>query len=111
MLKIEFEYKKGILFARLKGILNEKNSYKINNYLIPVIEKHNIKYLVYNFEYLSDIKESGINAIINSKCILKRNNGKLFFSNINKDLKTKISLIKCKKIDKEYDVFKLIGDN
>ena len=32
MFKLELEYKNGILFARLKGILNRKNSYKINNY-------------------------------------------------------------------------------
>ena len=50
MFKLELEYKNGILFARLKGILNRKNSYKINNYLNPVIKKHEIKYLVYNFE-------------------------------------------------------------
>ena len=39
MFKLELEYKNGILFARLKGILNRKNSYKINNYLNPVIKK------------------------------------------------------------------------
>ena len=48
MFKLELEYKDEILFARLKGILDRKASYKINNYLNPVIKKHEIKNLVYN---------------------------------------------------------------
>lgn len=75
MFKLELEYKNGILFARLKGILNRKNSYKINNYLNPVIKKHNIKYLVYNFEVLEMIDNSGIDAIKNSKYFVKCNKG------------------------------------
>lgn len=49
MLKMDLEFNKGILFVRLKGKLLRKNSYKINNYLNPVLKKHKIKYLVYNF--------------------------------------------------------------
>ena len=33
MFKLELEYKDEILFARLKGNLDRKASYKINNYL------------------------------------------------------------------------------
>jgi len=47
MFKLELEYKDEILFARLKGILDRKASYKINNYLNPVIKKHEIKNLEY----------------------------------------------------------------
>ena len=43
MLKMDLEFSKGILFVRLKGILNRKTSYKINNYLNPVLKKHKIK--------------------------------------------------------------------
>ena len=48
MFKLELEYKNWILFARLKGILNRKNSYKINNYLNPLIKKHQIKNVILN---------------------------------------------------------------
>ena len=37
MLKMDLEYNKGILFVRLEGILNRRSSYKLNNYLVPVI--------------------------------------------------------------------------
>ena len=48
MLKVDMEYDKGILYVRLKGVLDRKASYKINNYVVPVILKHKIKYLVFN---------------------------------------------------------------
>ena len=43
MLKIDAEYNEGVLYIRLNGNLTARNSYKINNYVIPVIEKHRIK--------------------------------------------------------------------
>ncbi len=48
MLKVDMEYEKGILYVRLKGVLERKYSYKINNYIVPVVLKHKIKYLVFN---------------------------------------------------------------
>ena len=33
MFKLELEYKNEVLFARLKGVLDRKASFKINNYL------------------------------------------------------------------------------
>ena len=75
MFKLELEYKNEILFARLKGILDRKASYKINNYLNPVIKKHEIKNLVYNFEKLEMVDNSGIESLINSKYYIKCNKG------------------------------------
>ena len=77
MLKMDLEYKKDILFCRLQGILNRKNSYKLNTYLLPVLRKHGIKYLVYNLANLNDIDAHGLDALINSKCEIKKNKGKL----------------------------------
>ena len=62
MFQMNLEYNKGILFARLKGNLTKKKTYELNNYLIPVLLKHKIKYLVYNLYELNKIDESGINA-------------------------------------------------
>ena len=55
MLKMDMEYNHGVLFVRLDGILNRSTSYKLNNYLVPVILKHKIKYLVYNCFLLESI--------------------------------------------------------
>ena len=42
MLKLDLEYKKEILICRLKGILNKKNSYKLDCYINPILRKYNI---------------------------------------------------------------------
>ncbi len=75
MFKLELEYKNRILFAKLKGVLNERNSYKINNYLNYVIKKHNIKHLVYDWEDLKMIDNCGLDALIKSKYYIKQNKG------------------------------------
>ena len=62
MLKMNLEHNKGILLLTLDGMLHRGSTYKINNYLIPVILKHKIKYLVYNFYNLEDIDEDGIDS-------------------------------------------------
>lgn len=78
MLKMDMEYNHGILFIRLDGVLNRSTSYKLNNYLVPVILKHKIKYLVYNCFLLENIDEWGMEAILNTKYAVKTNKGKLY---------------------------------
>ena len=52
MLKMDMQYIRGILFVRLGGVLTRKNTYKINNYLVPVLLKHKIRYLVYQIQLI-----------------------------------------------------------
>ncbi len=108
MLKMDLEFSKGILFVRLKGILNRKTSYKINNYLNPVLKKHKIKYVVYNFYDLKDIDQDGIDAILNSKYIIKSYKGKIKMCEINENIKNKIKNIKIGKIVNELAAFNLL---
>jgi len=75
LLKLELLYNEGVMIARLKGNLDRKNSYKINNYLNPLLQKHKIKYLVYNFDCLKDVDNTGVDAILRSKYIMKENKG------------------------------------
>ena len=108
MLKMDLEFKSGILFVRLKGKLFRKNCYKINNYLSPILKKHKIKYLVYNFLSLEDIDPSGIDAIINTKYIIKNNKGKIRMCKINQNIKEKIKKVRLARIADEQSAFKLI---
>lgn len=78
MLKMDMEYNHGILFVRLNGYLNRMTSYKLNNYLVPVILKHKIKYLVYNCFLLDNLDEDGLDAMLNTKCAIRANKGKIF---------------------------------
>lgn len=104
MFKMELEYKNGVLFARLNGKLNRKNSYKINNYLNPVIKKHNIKCLVYNFKNLESVDNSGIDAILESKYSIKLNKGIIRVYGANGFTEALRRYLKIPKIEKEMEV-------
>ena len=78
MLKMDLEYESEILFIKLTGNLNKRNTHKINNYIIPVLKKHKIKNVVLNLDNINGIDESGINSIINVKSIIKCNKGNLY---------------------------------
>ena len=74
MLNINMEYKKGVLFVRLMGSLNELNAHKLLDTLLPIVVKQGIKYLVYNLDELISIDDVGkkslllgYNAILNNK--------------------------------------------
>lgn len=105
MLRMNLEYNKGILFVRLDGILNRGTSYKINNYLVPVILKHKIKYLVYNFYNLEDLDESGVDAILNTKFAIKNNKGIIYLCEVSKNLNRKLNKLHIKKTTNELTVF------
>lgn len=108
MLKMDLEYKGGILFIRLIGTLNRKTTYKIYNYIIPVINKHHIKYVIYNFKDMKDIDNYGIDSIISTKIAMKKNNGKLLLCNINKFLNDKIKKLRIPIINTERGAIKIV---
>ena len=108
MLKMDLEYNHGILFVRLDGKLNRTNSYKINNYLVPVILKHKIRYLVYNFFGLIDIDEDGMDALLNTKYAIKTNKGIICLCEVNKNINNKLNKLKIKQIDNELSALKII---
>ena len=108
MLNLNIEYNKGILFVRLNGNLDRTSSYKINKYLIPVILKQKIKYLVYNFSNLESLDEDGKDALLNTESAIQTNKGKLYISNVNNNLLKQINKMHIKKIEKENDSFNLM---
>ena len=109
MLKMDLEFNKGILFVRLWGRLLRNNCYKINNYLNPVLKKHKIKYLIYNFNFLEEIDASGIDAILRTKYIIKNNQGKIRMCQLNKNIKEKLKKVHLAIIASEFAAFKLAG--
>jgi len=111
MLKMDLEYKSGILFVRLEGNLIRRTNYKINNYISPVLIKHKIKFVIYNLDKLKSIDESGIDSILNTKCIVKRNKGKIYLCNVRKELSSKIKRLRIKETSSEMVALKLIGVN
>ena len=109
MLKIDMEYDKGILYVRLKGTLDRKVCYKINNYIVPVVLKHKIKYLVFNLLELKDIDESGLDALLNTKCAIRTNKGKICLCEVSDDLRLKIKRLRMKVASNELAANRLIN--
>ncbi len=78
MLTIDIRPIKGILFVRLKGILNKMNIVKLNNEVLKFQEKAGIKNIVFNVSELEDIDNYGKHALLKSFNLCKRNHGQSF---------------------------------
>lgn len=86
MLKINMEYRRGILFLRLRGNLNMNTVSKFEEYTLPILKNYGIKYVVYNLNELKCIDKSGIESINKSKKLVANNKGKvLLVNNRNND--------------------------
>ena len=110
MLKVDMEYEKGILYVRLKGVLDRKVCYKINNYVVPVVLKHKVKYLVFNLYELEGIDESGMDALLNVKCAIRTNKGKICLCEVSDFLREKMIKILTDRF-KLYNNFTLINED
>lgn len=75
------EYRKGILFVRLKGNLNANTAPKFEEYAIPIIKDYGIKYIVYNLSELISLDTYGEKALIKGGNEAKVNDGKVLIVN------------------------------
>ena len=81
MLNINMEYKKGVLFVRLIGSLNELSAHKLLDTLLPIIVKHGIRYLVYNFDELVSIDDVGKKSLLLGYNAILNNHGNVLVVN------------------------------
>lgn len=89
MLKLFINYKKGILFVKVKGRLVKDNIDLFNNEVIKIINNSGIRNIVYNLKELESIDLSGINSLINSYQLCKKNDGCILVCT-NNDIKDKL---------------------
>lgn len=84
MLKINMEYRKGVLFVRLFGELTKYTYKSLNDYLIPVIKNQGIKYIVYNIQNIKKIDIYGKECLYEGIEATRKNlgNGLICSSNI-----------------------------
>ena len=107
MLKINFEYRKGIFFIRLCGNLNERNYCKKIDILNKLMNDIKFKYIVFNIDNLSSIDIYGINYIIGYDALVKENNGKMFLCEKSKNIVSNIFKNKIKSIENELEIYNL----
>ncbi len=90
MLKIDMEFRKGILFIRIIGKLNKYTISDFSDNVIPVILKHGLKYLVINLDKLESIDSYGIKELIKINDLVSKWNGKATLCSINECMKENI---------------------
>lgn len=90
MLNVGTEFRKGILFVRLKGDLNKNTIYKLNKRVTSVVKESGIRNIVFNFEKLKSIDIKGINTIFYNYELCKKNKGKSLFCGNNDKIRKKL---------------------
>lgn len=105
MIKIDtlFEFRKGILFVRLTGVMTKNTYQKYNDEVIKIIKENGIKNVVINLNKIYNIDLKGINLLFYTYEIIKNNKGHLILANINDLIKIQIEKSHILKYVKEVD--------
>lgn len=86
------EFRKGILFIRLRGDLTRKTIKKLDIEVTNLIKDNGIRNVLFNLSELDNIDIEGIKAIFANYQLCKRNHGQTFLCpSANQQVKRKIS--------------------
>ena len=77
MLKINYEFRKGIFFLRLIGELNKNNYLKNDDIISEIIKINKFKYIVINTNYLEKIDMTGLSYILKICNMTKESNSSI----------------------------------
>ena len=93
MIKIDinFEFRKGVLFIRLRGVLNKNTIDYYQKNIIEMIKNNGIKNVVLNLKKVYKIDLKGMNLLFYTYEIIRQNKGTLMFTNINELIKERIN--------------------
>lgn len=80
---IQMSIKKNKLFVRLSGELDQAVTEKLKIRISEIIDKYEIKFLIFNFEKLNFMDSSGIGFIIGRYSQIKKRNGKIIVCSMN----------------------------
>ncbi len=82
-INIQMSIRKNKLFVRLTGELDQAVTEKLKIRISEIIDKYEIKYLIFNFEKLNFMDSSGIGFIIGRYAQIKKRNGKIIVCSMN----------------------------
>lgn len=89
MLDINMEFRKGILFVRLNGILNNNTSKQLTKEIDNLIKEKGVKYFTFNLGGLEEITYEGIDTIKKNYQQIISFDGKLVLCGVqNEGIKT-----------------------
>ena len=90
MLNVGTEFRKGILFVRLRGHLNKDTINKLNKRVTNIVKDNGIRNIVFNLTNLKSIDIKGINAIFYNYEICKKNEGRSLMCGNNDNIRKKL---------------------
>ena len=90
MLNVGTEFRKGILFVRLRGHLNKDTIYKLNKRVTNIVKNNGIRNIVFNFTNLKSIDMKGINTIFYNYELCKNNDGISLMCGNNDNIRKKL---------------------
>ena len=102
MLNVSTEFRKGILFVRLRGHLNKDTVSKLNKKVTNIIKDNGIRNVVFNFSNLKSIDMKGINTIFYNYELCKNNEGRSFMCGNNDNIRKKLK--KSRLINYVYEI-------
>ena len=111
MLDIILEYRKGILFVRMKGELTKKTIVDFEKKVLLKMKQGGIYHVVYNLEELSLIDGYGYNRILYSYELCMTHKGRIFIcGNLDKNDESFLNQHRIKNyvsfLNSELEVFK-----
>ncbi len=83
MLDIDIEFRKGICFIRLCGILNKTTVSKLNEEVTSMIKDNGIRNVIFNISEITYIDIKGINALLYNYELCNQNKGKILLCGVN----------------------------
>lgn len=113
MLKITMEFRRGILFIRLRGKFVQSESMKFKKVVIDKIKEKGIRSVVFNIRELKEIDLKGIHNLFYTYELCHQNEGKvliceLYDSPVFEKLKKKRLFQYVEMIKGELDAFDII---
>lgn len=83
-LKFQMGIKKNILIIRLDGDFDQASVSKLKEKVINVMDKYQIKYLIFNFDKVNFMDSTGIGFIIGRYAEIKKRKGMVFICSMNR---------------------------
>ena len=85
-LRVNYYLKKETMFIRLYGELDQETVKPFRDKLIDIIDKYDIKNLVFNLNDLEFMDSTGIGLIIGRYNQIKKKGGKIILCSLNKQI-------------------------
>lgn len=90
MLLLNLEQRDDTLHVIISGNLTKRNIYQLEYYMIPYIQKYQIKQLLCDCKKLKKIDYEGKYALLKTKMILKEQHGKMVLFDVKESIKNSL---------------------